>query len=50
MEEKAQVNLEYLLLIIGAIVVVSIVGLAIKNTMSSATQTANQTASQNQNP
>lgn len=50
MEEKAQVNFEYLLLILGTIVIVSVVGLYVKTTMNSASQAAVNTASQNQNP
>ena len=37
MEEKAQVNMEYLLLIVGAVVVVTIVAIFIKSTASSIT-------------
>jgi len=43
MEEKAQVNLEYLLIIAGAVVVVTVVALFIKstaNTLGSAAQEA----------
>jgi len=47
MEEKAQVNFEYLLLILGAIVTVSIVALYMKTTMNSANQAVTQTANQN---
>lgn len=38
MEERAQVNLEYLLIIIGAIIAVTVVSLYIKNAANSAAQ------------
>ena len=47
MEEKAQVNMEYLLIIVGAIVVVTAVSLYIKGIANSAAQTAQQTALDN---
>ena len=46
MEQKAQVNLEYLLIIVGAVAVVTIVALYIK---SSANQTIQTTQQQTKN-
>jgi uncharacterized protein (UPF0333 family) len=40
MEEKAQVNMEYLLLIVGAVVIVTAVSIFIKSTASSITEAA----------
>jgi uncharacterized protein (UPF0333 family) len=37
MEEKAQVNLEYLLVILGAVIVVTVVSLYIKSTAETVT-------------
>jgi uncharacterized protein (UPF0333 family) len=42
MEEKAQVNLEYLLILVGAIAVVTIVTLYIKSTANTITDSAKQ--------
>ncbi len=47
MEQKAQVNLEYLLIIVGAIIIVTAVSLYIKSIANSATQTAVETANDN---
>jgi len=47
MEERAQVNLEYLLIIVGAVVVVTIVSLYIKTTAIIAVDSANN---QTKNP
>ena len=47
MEERAQVNLEYLLIIVGAILVVTTVSLYIKGIANSAAQQAQQTALDN---
>ena len=47
MEEKAQVNLEYLLIIVGAVAVVTIVSIYIKSTANTVTQTGQQQAAQN---
>jgi len=38
MEEKAQINLEYLLIVLGAVIVVTVVSLYIKNIASTVTQ------------
>jgi uncharacterized protein (UPF0333 family) len=38
MEEKAQVNIEYLLIIVGAVAVVTVVALFIKNTAGAVTE------------
>ncbi len=47
MEEKAQVHLEYLLIAIGAVVVVTVVALYIKETANSAAQATIDQANQN---
>jgi len=47
MEQKAQVNLEYLLIIVGAIVIVTIVSIYIKSVATTLTDTAKD---QNINP
>jgi len=44
MEERAQVNLEYLLIIVGAVAIVTVVSLYIKTTASTAVNTASTTA------
>ena len=40
MEEKSQVNMEYLLIIVGAVVIVTAVSIFIKSTASSITESA----------
>jgi len=47
MEEKAQVNIEYLLIIVGAVAIVSAVALFIKNTANTVTQTGQLAADAN---
>jgi uncharacterized protein (UPF0333 family) len=47
MEEKAQVNLEYLLIIAGAVAIVTVVSLYIKSSANTAAQTAQQQTEQN---
>ena len=42
MEEKAQVNLEYLLILVGAIAIVTIVSLYIKSTANVLTDSAKE--------
>jgi uncharacterized protein (UPF0333 family) len=44
MEEKAQINLEYLLVIAGAVVLVTIVSLFIKETTNTLQDTAKEQA------
>ena len=44
MEERAQVNMEYLLIIVGAIIVVTTVSIYIKSVANSAAQSAQQVA------
>jgi len=44
MEEKAQVNLEYLLIIVGAVVIVTVVSLYIKGIANSAIQSGQNAA------
>jgi uncharacterized protein (UPF0333 family) len=44
MEEKAQVNIEYLLIIVGAIVIVTTVSLYIKNAANATANAAKATA------
>jgi uncharacterized protein (UPF0333 family) len=44
MEEKAQVNMEYLLILVGAIAVVTIVTIYIKNVANTVTETGQQQA------
>ncbi|MDD3083951.1 MAG: hypothetical protein PHP82_02935 [Candidatus ainarchaeum sp.] len=46
MEEKAQVSLEYLLVVVGAIMVVTTVAVYIKSTAQSATQAIQETATE----
>jgi uncharacterized protein (UPF0333 family) len=46
MEEKAQVNLEYLLIIAGAVVIATAVGLFIKQSASSVTRSAQEQAAE----
>ncbi|MCX6801363.1 MAG: class III signal peptide-containing protein [Candidatus Diapherotrites archaeon] len=46
MEEKAQVNLEYLLIIAGAVVIATAVGLFIKQSASSVTRSAQEKSAQ----
>jgi uncharacterized protein (UPF0333 family) len=43
MEEKAQVNMEYLLLIVGTVVIVTTVSIFIKSSVNSITETAQET-------
>jgi uncharacterized protein (UPF0333 family) len=47
MEERAQVNLEYLLIIVGAILIVTTVSLYIKGIANSAAQSAQAVADSN---
>ncbi|VVB76573.1 Uncharacterised protein [uncultured archaeon] len=47
MEEKAQVNIEYLLIIVGAVAIVSVVALFVKNTANQVTQTGQTQADAN---
>ncbi|MFA5125570.1 MAG: hypothetical protein WC462_01025 [archaeon] len=47
MEEKAQVNIEYLLIIAGAVAVVTVVSLYVKTSANTAAQTAQQQIEQN---
>jgi uncharacterized protein (UPF0333 family) len=42
MEEKAQVNMEYLLIIVGAVVIVTVVSVYIKGIANSAVQSGQQ--------
>ncbi len=44
MEETAQVNLEYLLLIVGAVAIVTVISLYIKSTANTVTKTGQDTA------
>ena len=44
MEEKAQVNLEYLLIVVGAVIIVTMVSIFIKGTASSITGAAQSAA------
>jgi len=46
MEEKAQVNIEYLLIIAGAVAVVTVVSLYVKTSANTVTQAAQQQAGQ----
>ncbi|MFA5931227.1 MAG: hypothetical protein WC821_02865 [archaeon] len=46
MEEKAQVNLEYLLIITGAIAIVTVVSLYIKSTANTINQTTTEQSKQ----
>jgi uncharacterized protein (UPF0333 family) len=48
MEEKAQINLEYILIIAGAIIIVTAVSLYIKNAANAAADAANAHTNQNQ--
>lgn len=50
MEEKAQVNLEYLLIITGAIAIVTVVSLYIKSTANTVAQAANDQATAKTTP
>jgi len=50
MEERAQVNLEYLLILVGAIVIVTTISLYIKGMAGSAAQSAEQAANNNASP
>jgi uncharacterized protein (UPF0333 family) len=43
MEEKAQVNMEYLLIIVGAVVIVTAVSVVIKSTAGAITESAQDT-------
>jgi len=44
MEERAQVNLEYLLIIVGAVVIATVVSIYIKGIANSAVQSGQQVA------
>ncbi len=47
MEERAQVNVEYLLIIVGAVAIVTVVALFVKNTANTVTQTGQAQADAN---
>jgi uncharacterized protein (UPF0333 family) len=49
-EEKAQVNLEFLLLVVGGVVIVTAVALYIKSVANSAADAAITKSQQNTNP
>ncbi|MFA5763758.1 MAG: hypothetical protein WC915_03010 [archaeon] len=47
MEERAQVNIEYLLIIVGAIAIVTVISLYIKNAANAAADAVKAQANQN---
>ncbi len=49
MEEKAQVNLEYLLIVVGGIVIVTVASILIKNAANSVNQAIEEKAGVNAN-